>query len=445
MKQAVFRASSFQLVGALLVVALLLVTAGLRPSPVAAQQSDAPACEVTGSWSSSWGNMELTQSGSSVTGSYTWDSGKLDGSISGSILSGKWSEAPSYSEPNDGGDIVFTFAADCASMTGKWRYGSSGSWFEDWSGTKLQSEYGVIERDGKLYIVSPPDRPLSINRADLPAWARDQIVTVGAMIPTVGVPDHVTEGDPRVLIGGRAVARLGDGTAHGGSIVEGSATIFINGVPAAFRGGFAVSPLVFNLVPAVGGPINPDCDLGDPALDTASALQNCLAEYAVAIRFLEEAARRGDTVLKVDATGFDVGDGVVIASDVDHSETARVASKGSIVLDRPLTQPFPAGSIVTRVPDEHADQVPPPPLAGPATGSFTPDLVPGVNLTTYSGGTVAELTSDAAGFGVTSIAVSSGGKLIVLVVGAPAFVNAAFEAHFTAGVPAAAVMIVLVA
>lgn len=425
-------------------VALLLVVASLQIGPAAAQQTAAPACEVTGSWSSSWGDMQLVQSDSNVTGSYTWDAGTIEGSLSGSILTGKWAEAPSYSEPNDAGDIVFTFAADCTSMTGKWRYGSSGSWYEDWSGTRLQSEYGVIERDGKLYLVSPPDGPLLISRDDLPAWARDQIVTVGAVIPTVGFPDHVTEGDPLILIGGRAVARLGDGTAHGGRIVEGSATIFINGVPAAFRGGYAVSPMIFGgWIPAVGGVINPDCDLEEAALGTAAALQDCLAEYAVAIRFLEQAAASGDTVLEVDTEGFEVGDGVMIASDIGRTETARVASKGSIVLDRPLSQAFPVGSLITRIPDEYVDQIPPP-LAGPPGGSFSPDIVLGVNLTTYSGGTVAQLASDASSFGASSIAVSSQGSLIVLVIGAPTFVNVAFEAHFTDGVPPAAVMIVLV-
>jgi hypothetical protein len=84
--------------------------------------------------------MHLFQSGSSLSGNYSWDDGKLEGSLSGSNFKGKWTEAPSYSEPRDAGDVEFIFSEDCASFSGKWRYGSNGTWSEDWSGTKLQEE-----------------------------------------------------------------------------------------------------------------------------------------------------------------------------------------------------------------------------------------------------------------------------------------------------------------
>ncbi len=51
---------------------------------------------------------------------------------------------------------------------------------------------------------------------------------------------------------------------------------------------------------------------------------------------------------------------MVIGDDPEHSEVARVADKGSIVLDRPLTRDHPAGTAVFRLPDEQADLVPPP-------------------------------------------------------------------------------------
>jgi hypothetical protein len=91
-----------------------------------------------GTWDTNWGTMVVTQSGTSVTGTYTHDSGKITGTVSGNKLTGTWSESPSYSAPNDAGDISFTLSADGKSFTGSWRYGSSGSWSGGWNGTKTK-------------------------------------------------------------------------------------------------------------------------------------------------------------------------------------------------------------------------------------------------------------------------------------------------------------------
>jgi len=50
-------------------------------------------------------------------------------------------------------------------------------------------------------------------------------------------------------------ARLGDLTAHGGTIVVGEPTVLINGMPAARQGDMHVCPMVTGVVPHVGGPI----------------------------------------------------------------------------------------------------------------------------------------------------------------------------------------------
>jgi hypothetical protein len=92
----------------------------------------------TGTWNSNWGTMTLVQTGSSVTGNYTHDSGKISGTVSGNKLVGTWSESPSYSAPNDAGDVELTLSSDENSFTGSWRYGSSGSWDGSWTGTKVQ-------------------------------------------------------------------------------------------------------------------------------------------------------------------------------------------------------------------------------------------------------------------------------------------------------------------
>jgi len=52
-------------------------------------------------------------------------------------------------------------------------------------------------------------------------------------------------------------ARLGDTTAHGGTIVVGFPMVLIGGMPAARVGDMHACPMVTGVVPHVGGPILP--------------------------------------------------------------------------------------------------------------------------------------------------------------------------------------------
>lgn len=45
----------------------------------------------------------------------------------------------------------------------------------------------------------------------------------------VGPPDSIVQGSATVMIGGKPAARMGDVTAHGGSIVLGCPTVMIGG------------------------------------------------------------------------------------------------------------------------------------------------------------------------------------------------------------------------
>ena len=56
---------------------------------------------------------------------------------------------------------------------------------------------------------------------------------------------------------GQPAARMGDLTAHGGSIVMGLPTVLIGKMPAARVSDMHVCPLVTGVVPHVGGPILP--------------------------------------------------------------------------------------------------------------------------------------------------------------------------------------------
>jgi uncharacterized Zn-binding protein involved in type VI secretion len=50
---------------------------------------------------------------------------------------------------------------------------------------------------------------------------------VGDMCTCTGPPDTIAAGSATVFIGGKPAARMGDSTAHGGSIVAGAPTVLI--------------------------------------------------------------------------------------------------------------------------------------------------------------------------------------------------------------------------
>jgi uncharacterized Zn-binding protein involved in type VI secretion len=54
-------------------------------------------------------------------------------------------------------------------------------------------------------------------------------VTVGDQASCVGPADTIVAGSATVMIGGRPAARMGDATAHGGSIAFGLPTVLIGG------------------------------------------------------------------------------------------------------------------------------------------------------------------------------------------------------------------------
>jgi len=167
----------------------------------------------------------------------------------------------------------------------------------------------------------------------------------------------LTGGDPTVLLDGLPVARVGDGTSHGGRVVTGDSLILVNGVPAATIGDFVSCPMITGPVPHVGGPI-----LGRPG----SALDQ---HYARPPAFLTEMAKRGATRIHLNDDGsFRTGDVIMIGGyDAETIEVARVAGKGSLILDRPLLYDHAADEWVVVVPDEYAGLLEPPP--GTATTS----------------------------------------------------------------------------
>ncbi|MEQ1606099.1 MAG: hypothetical protein ABL999_14645 [Pyrinomonadaceae bacterium] len=90
-----------------------------------------------GQWQSTWGNISITQAGNSITGTYEHDNGRIVGTIVGNKIVGTWSEGPTFTAPDDAGDLEFTLSADGSGFTGRWRYGSNGAWqTKEWTGTR---------------------------------------------------------------------------------------------------------------------------------------------------------------------------------------------------------------------------------------------------------------------------------------------------------------------
>ena len=99
--------------------------------------ASAPGGIWAGTWETTYGTMVLTQTGSNVSGTYEHSNGIITGTVSGSVLYGTWSEAPTYSPPNDAGDVQLTISPTGTTFTGSWRYGSSGGWSGSWTGTTI--------------------------------------------------------------------------------------------------------------------------------------------------------------------------------------------------------------------------------------------------------------------------------------------------------------------
>jgi hypothetical protein len=106
----------------------------------------AQGCDWTGTWDTSSGQMVLQQSGNTVTGSGT--NVQVQGTVSGNHLVASWTL------PTASGTFDFTMATDCQSFSGNWRYGTSGGWAGDWTGTRVAGT-GYPDLSGTWYMGGP--------------------------------------------------------------------------------------------------------------------------------------------------------------------------------------------------------------------------------------------------------------------------------------------------
>jgi hypothetical protein len=87
----------------------------------------------SGTWTTNFNTMTLTQNGTSVDGRYAYDDGHLSGTVTGNVLKGRWDEAPTRAGPNDAGPFEFTLSG--RTFTGRWRHDGDADWAGTWSGT----------------------------------------------------------------------------------------------------------------------------------------------------------------------------------------------------------------------------------------------------------------------------------------------------------------------
>ncbi|MGE5373022.1 MAG: hypothetical protein ACM3QZ_13685 [Solirubrobacterales bacterium] len=110
-------------------------TGTVTPPPVVPVTPQPANPAWSGTWATTWGEMKLIQDGTKLIGTYQHASGKVSGTFTNRTFTGIWSEAPDYTAPYNAGELVLWLSADGKTLTGKWRYGTSGDWQTNWKGT----------------------------------------------------------------------------------------------------------------------------------------------------------------------------------------------------------------------------------------------------------------------------------------------------------------------
>jgi outer membrane protein OmpA-like peptidoglycan-associated protein len=98
----------------------------------------------SGTFSSSYGNFRMQQTGSTVNGCYEWNNGLIEnGGFDGRVLRFTWTEGE-VAGPRHGGPAMLIFADDGQSFTGYWWHdgNTSGSPAGNWLGKRVSRQIG---------------------------------------------------------------------------------------------------------------------------------------------------------------------------------------------------------------------------------------------------------------------------------------------------------------
>ena len=93
------------------------------------------AQQLVGHWTGDWGDLYFSiDADGTARGVYPHDTGTILGRIDNDVFRGWWCEAPSRQPTSDAGDVELRFSRDANGLLidGRWRYGASGGWRENW-------------------------------------------------------------------------------------------------------------------------------------------------------------------------------------------------------------------------------------------------------------------------------------------------------------------------
>jgi hypothetical protein len=113
------------------------------PSPAeGSAATGTTAASVTGFYSGQWGQLVLREKDGRMLAVYSHDQGTISGTLQGDTLVGWWCEVPSRKPDQDAGDVELKFITKdgAPAIDGRWRYGATADWRDDWDIAKANGE-----------------------------------------------------------------------------------------------------------------------------------------------------------------------------------------------------------------------------------------------------------------------------------------------------------------
>ena len=147
----------------------------------------------TGTFDTTFGEVEFSADGDRVTGSYEYCGGELEGTPDGDRLTGEWSEDPDACDPSElrdpgaetTGPFEFTLAPDGDSFEGTWRYAGETE-DQPWEGTRApEGEAEPTTTEGEA-----PEHEISVTYEP----PRSQAERIAQRILRVGGTQGVADG-----------------------------------------------------------------------------------------------------------------------------------------------------------------------------------------------------------------------------------------------------------
>lgn len=129
---------------------LVFPPSGNCPEPVECPAGDSASetqqsyADFSGTWYTTWGQVNLEQNGNQVSGTYEYSNGEIEGTVRGNTLEFEWRE-----DTGTYGTGYFVMRADGKGFDGEWKYHDSFGWEGSWSGEDVPGTSDEITiRDG---------------------------------------------------------------------------------------------------------------------------------------------------------------------------------------------------------------------------------------------------------------------------------------------------------